>query len=65
MGSIFSLINGSKTYILGAVTVLIGIAELLGVDVIPGITQSGAFDYILGGLALITGKSALAKIEPK
>jgi hypothetical protein len=60
----FSFLDGYKTYILGAVTVVIGIVELLGIDVIPGVDQAGAFNYILGGLALITGKSAIKKLEP-
>ena len=60
----FSFINGKKSYILGIITVLIGVAEMLGVDVIPSVTQFDAFNYILGGFAIITAKSAIAKVEP-
>lgn len=59
----FSFIDGKKTYILGALTILIGVAELLGIDVVAGVDQNSAIAYIITGFGLITGKSALSKLE--
>ena len=57
-------LDGYKTYILGAVTILIGVLELIGIDVVAAVDQTNAFNYILGGFAMITAKSALVKTEP-
>lgn len=56
-----SFIDGYKSYITGGVMIIIGVVELIGIDVIPTVTQADAFNYILAGFSLISVKSAIAK----
>ena len=56
-------LNGWKSYLLGAIVFMVGAAEMIGLDVVGEVTTANAFDYIIAGLALITGKSALKKLE--
>lgn len=56
-----NFLNGYKSYILGGITILIGLAELLGVDIVPSVDQASAFNYIMVGFGIVAGKSALAK----
>lgn len=58
----FAFIDGYKSKIGGAIMILIGIAELVGIDVIGDVTQATALSYIMGGWALISVKSAIDKI---
>jgi len=58
----FAFIDGYKSKIGGAGMILIGIAELLGVDIIPDVDQATAVSFIMAGWALISVKSAIDKI---
>lgn len=58
----FSFLDGYKSYITGGVMILIGAVEFLGIDIIPSVTQVDAFQYIMAGFALISVKSAIAKV---
>ena len=57
----FGFLSGKKSYITGGIMILIGVAEFVGIDIIPSVTQSDALQYILAGFALISVKSAIAK----
>lgn len=43
-------LTGYKTYIVAAMAVLIGVFELLGFDVAPGVDKSNAMDFIFNGV---------------
>ena len=45
--------KGYKTYILAAFAVAIGVAELIGFDVVPNIDQSTALNAIWAALAAV------------
>ena len=57
-----SFIDGNKTYILGAITVLVGVAALVTNTTILGVDPATAFQTIWAGVALITGRSAISKL---
>jgi hypothetical protein len=46
--------KGYKTYLLGAIAVSIGVAEFLGMDVVPNIDQSTALNAIWIAIAAMT-----------
>lgn len=60
-----SFLNGYKTYIAGAVGVAIGVAELIGIDVVPNVDQESALNAIYVGVLVIFGRHAVAKGEVK
>lgn len=57
-------IDGYKSYVIGAIAVLTGIAELIGIDVVGEVTQATAFSHIMAGFAMFAVKSAIAKTAP-
>jgi hypothetical protein len=57
-----NFLNGYKSYITGGIMIAIGVAELLGIDIVADVTQSSAINYILAGFSLISVKSAIAKV---
>ena len=57
-------LNGIKSYLLAGVTILLGVVELIGIDVVPSITQGNAIETIMVGFGIFTTRSALKKIEP-
>ncbi len=59
----FAFIDGKKSYLLGFAMIVIGLVELVGIDVVPSVDQASAFNYILLGFGVISGKSAISKIE--
>ncbi len=55
------MLQGKKTYITGAIMIAIYILEnILGID-IPTVDSSG--NLLLQGIALLTGRSAIKKLE--
>ncbi len=52
-------LQGKKTYILGAIAVLTGIAELVGIDVVPDVDASNALNYIWAGLGMATLRAGI------
>ena len=60
----FSILNGSKSYITGGVTILLGIAVLVTQTSIAGVSPDQGIELIMAGFALISIKSAIAKVEP-
>ena len=57
-------LDGYKSYIIGVIMILTGGAELVGIDVIPGVEQTSAFAYIMAGFAMFAVKSAITKSGP-
>lgn len=54
-------IEGYKTYIVAAASVAIGVAELLGYDVAPGVDRSNALQFIITAITATTLRDAIAK----
>jgi len=63
MGKLLGLANGNKAYIVGFLMIVIGGLEWAGVDVVANVYRANAVDYILAGLAFMTGRSAMKKLE--
>lgn len=57
------VVNGMKTYVVGLAMILVGVVEMTGYDLVQSVTTANAFEWIMAGLALMTGRSALKKLE--
>jgi hypothetical protein len=61
-----SALSGYKTYIVAALALLVGAAELAGFDVVPGVDKANAMDFILNGVIGATLRSGISTaIKPK
>lgn len=56
-------IDGKKVYVGALALILVGVAELMKYDVVPSVTPENAIDTIFAGFLLLSGRSALKKLE--
>lgn len=54
-------LKGKKSYILAAIGVLTGVAELVGIDVVPEVTQDNALQYIWASLGFASLRAGVTK----
>ncbi len=57
-----AVVDGKKMYIVGALAVLTGLAQMLGLDLGPIHSDIEGWDLVLFGLGTIAGRSAFAKL---
>ena len=62
MDAIIKTLQGKKVYILCAIAVLIGGAELIGIDVLPDVDQTNALSWIWSGAVGAAIRGAIAKV---
>ena len=53
------MLNGHKTDIVGAITAVLGVLGFMWPDVV---SVAAPQDYVIAGLAMITGRDALRKV---
>lgn len=57
-------LNGKKTYLTAILMILVGFAEMFGMDVVAGVDASNAMILVSNGFAFLFGRMAVAKVEP-
>ena len=54
-------LDGYKTYIAAGIGIIIGLAELAGIDVVPGVDASNALNFIYQAILGVTIRHGIAK----